>query len=294
MSSKITFRLPPPSGFLDEPRWDGEKFILENFSTPVLEYSENFEGWSDDLTTLHEDAAGDSHPIDKASRTTALNSIENLDQPTGSVILEVGCSSGYLIKELVERFPNSNIVGADVVKAPLFELARAFPGIPLIRFDLLNCPLPEKTFDAIIMLNVLEHIEDDLLALKNVRNLLKPGGYLILEVPAGPRLYDRYDEELRHFRRYSSTNLIEKLQLTGFKVVNQSHLGFLLFPFFALVKFINKFKASSNTSSTVQTQASQTSNSHLIDLIMKFELKFLSKITLPFGIRVLAVARRPE
>lgn len=289
----LPFELPPPFGQDINPIWDGNNFILEGFKTPVLEYSENFEGWSDDLTALHEDAVGDSHPIDLASRYGAIQKLLDINTKNGLLILEIGCSSGFLIKDLVESLPDATIVGADVVKAPLYNLAREFPGIPLIRFDLLNCPLPSGIFDAIVMLNVLEHIEDDVLALKNAYALLKPGGALIIEVPAGPFLYDAYDVELHHFRRYSLADLDKKLKSVGFNVQQKSHLGFLLFPAFALVKLKNKLFPNKKSISTVSAQASKTSNNPLLSYALGFELKYFSKMQLPFGIRAVALAKRP-
>ena len=122
--------------------------------------------------------------------------------------MEIGCSSVYFINDLLTTFNDSIVVGVDVVYKPTFELARKLPGVPLIRFDLLKCPPPDKSVDVLIMLNVLEHIEDDLEALKNAFKLLKPGGFLIIEVSAVRFLYDSYDAELHHFRRYSSKNLL--------------------------------------------------------------------------------------
>ena len=74
-------------------------------------------------------------------------------------ILEVGCSSGYLLSEMKRTFPEAFVMGADVVRQPLFRLARRLPGVPLFRFDMLRCPCPDACVDAVVMLNVLEHIE---------------------------------------------------------------------------------------------------------------------------------------
>ena len=65
------------------------------------------------------------------------------------------------------------------------------------------------------MLNVLEHIEDDNEALMQAKRILKPGGILVLEIPAGPHLYDIYDKFLRHFRRYNLSGLTNQLQGIG-------------------------------------------------------------------------------
>ncbi len=290
----LPFDLPPPAGYSSSPKWDGSNFALDDRSLPVLEYSENFAGWSDDLTALHEEAAGDSHPIDLASRHDALAQVKKFMPSPHAVVMEIGCSSGFLIRDLANALPDAVLVGADVVKEPLYRLARSLPGIPLIRFDLLKCPLPEQSVDALVMLNVLEHIEDDVGALKNALKLLKPGGSLVIEVPAGPYLYDAYDAELHHFRRYSATELKRKLNEAGFRVVRQSHLGFVLYPAFVAVKLLNKWLPSRRKTTVVRDQAASTSGSLLVRLAMKVESNYLANFRLPFGIRALAVARRPE
>ena len=285
----LPFQLPPPAGYSDFPLWNGKNFVIGDQYLPVLEYSENFQGWSDDLTALHEAAAGDSHPIDLASRYDALLQVKKTMPTAQAVILEIGCSSGFLIRDMVKHLPEAIILGGDVVKEPLFRLAKSLPGIPLLRFDLLKCPLPDRCIDVLVMLNVLEHIEDDDKALQKVFNLLKPGGSLVVEVPAGPLLYDTYDVELQHFRRYSASGLHAKLIKTGFIVCRISHLGFFLYPAFILAKLFNKLFFSYRNKTVVQEQAAQTSVSVFVRFAMEFESKYLSAYQLPFGIRVLAL-----
>lgn len=289
----LPFDLPPPTGYSISPKWDGQNFVFGDQRTPVLEYSENFAGWSDNLTALHEEAAGDSHPIDLASRNDAVTQVKKFMPPAEAVIMEIGCSSGFLIRDLAKTFPEAIIVGADVVKDPLYRLAKTLPGIPLIRFDLLQCPLPNRSVDVLIMLNVLEHIKDDVGALQNAFNLLKPGGVLIVEVPACPILYDAYDIELRHFRRYAASELQIKLAKAGFNICRKSHLGFVLFPAFAAVKLLNKWPSPRKNRAVVQEQAASTSDNGLVKLAMRFESKHLSVFQLPFGIRALMTAQRP-
>lgn len=289
----LPFDLPPPAGYSTPPKWDGRNFVFGDQRTPVLEYSENFAGWSDDLTALHEEAAGDSHPIDLASRNDAVAQVRKFMPSAQAVIMEIGCSSGFLIRDLAKEFPEAVIVGVDVVKEPLYRLANTLPGIPLIRFDLLQCPLPDQSVDVMVMLNVLEHIEDDVGALQKAFNLLKPGGSLIIEVPAGPSLYDAYDVQLHHFRRYAASELQGKLTGVGFKACRKSHLGFILFPAFAVVKLLNKWSPSRKNKAVVREQAASTSGNGLVKLAMKFESKRLSAFQLPFGIRALMTAQRP-
>lgn len=288
----LPFILPPPTGYSVSPKWDGRNFVFGDQSTPVLEYSENFTGWSDDLTMLHEESVGSNHPIDLASRNHALRQVKKFIPFDNAVILEIGCSSGFLIRDLIASFPKAIIIGSDVVKEPLYKLAKDLPGVPLIRFDLLRCPLPNQSVNILIMLNILEHIEDDFRALQEAFNLLKPGGFLIIEVPAGPKLYDAYDAELRHFRRYTTSELQRKLINAGFSICRKSHLGFIPFPAFAAVKFLNRWKFHKKKQEIVCKQAGDTLNNYLFKLIMRFESSYLSNLGLPFGIRVLTVANR--
>lgn len=273
--------------------WDGNQFVSEGGQvSSVLEYSENFVGWSDDLTLMHEEAVGDNHPIDIASRNNALESIRELNLKPRSRVLEIGCSSGFLLRGLVSEFKEFIIVGADVVKEPLYKLAAEGMGVPLLRFDLLKCPLPEASFDVVVMLNVLEHIGPDTEALEKLWRLLKPGGFLILEVPAGEDLYDPYDSQLCHFRRYSIRGLSTKLQRAGFEIKRKSHLGFFIFPLFALVKLKNRFFGVRQQDKVVEEQAQRTSGSKLLRWSLELETK-MRRFNLPFGIRALIVARRP-
>jgi trans-aconitate methyltransferase len=289
----LPFDLPSTDGDSFPPKWDGRNFVWGDQKCPVLEYSENSSGWADDLTALHEETAGNRHPIDLASRYDALLQVKKYLPSQKAVIAEIGCSSGFFIQDLLKNFPQAVIIGADVVKEPLYRLAGNLPGVPLFRFDLLRCPLPDQSVDVLVMLNVLEHIEDDRTALKKAFNLLKPGGVLIIEVPAFPALYDAYDAQLHHFRRYSSGRLYGMLAQAGFKVQRKSYLGFLLFPAFAAVKLFKKQFSVEKNDMVVRQRINKTAGNVLVKWALEIESKFLSNFSLPFGIRVLMTAQRP-
>ena len=293
MNSLLPFQLPSPNGVDSTPVWTGSGFLVGQKLVPVLEYSENFAGWSDDLTLLHEEVAGDAHPIDVASRADALRQLKRhlgaIDSP---VIMEIGCSSGFLLRDIANALPKSTLVGADVVKAPLYYLAEELPHVPLIRFDLLQCPLPNAAFDAIVLLNVLEHIEDDSLAMIQLFRLLKPGGVAIIEVPAGPKFYDGYDKALMHFRRYAMPDLVANLERVGFAIIRRSHLGFFVYQAFAFVKRRNQRFNTSEGNRVVTDQAKDTSSSLLMRAAMSAE-SFLGRLSsFPLGIRCLVTAKK--
>ena len=287
---------PTPPGLPEAPTWTGSGFRVGDQLLSVLEYSENSEGWTDDLTALHEEAAGQTHPIDMASRNDAISRVAEEFRGRPFTLLEVGCSSGFLLRSLQKEFPSATLLGADVVRQPLHDLAKELPNVPLLRFDLTCCPLHSESCDAVVMLNVLEHIADDERALGQVWRVLKPGGIAVVEVPAGPHLFDAYDKALLHFRRYRLRELTEKMWRAGFLVERGSHLGFFVYPAFAAVKRKNQrtLRDATDLDSLVRAQASKSSKSHLLSLAVKLEAAVGKWVRYPVGIRCLAVGRKPS
>lgn len=252
----------------------------------ILEYNENLEGWTEQHTFLHEDISNGSHPIDIFSRSNLIKNIsKNIKNKT---ILEIGCSSGYLIKDLKAKFKKINYVGADVLKLSLLKLSKKWKEFPFLKFDITKNPIKNIKFDNIIMLNVLEHIKDDFLAIKNTFKLLNKNGTIYIEVPAHQFLYDNYDKKLLHFRRYSIVDLEKKLKKAGYKIIKKQHLGFFCFIPFAIIKIINKifFKNKNSIKNKIKI-----SNNLLVKFLFDLEKK-LSNFYYPFGIRCFIVAKK--
>jgi SAM-dependent methyltransferase len=284
------------------PEWTGRGFRIQDTTVPVLEFDSEAEhagtiGWTGDLTTLHEETAGEDHPIDCASRAWALRGLRrHLVRDTG-VILEIGCSSGYLLTELCRDFSRADVIGSDVVIEPLRQLAARLPDVAFLRFDVTACPLPDASVDAVVMLNVLEHIDDDVGALAAARRILKPGGVLVLEVPAGPRLYDAYDRYLQHRRRYAARDVRQLLRAAGLDIVDQTHHGFFVYLPFALVKLRNRRALSASVEvqrAVVSRSIGGTSSSRLLRGLLNIEAAISLYVALPFGIRYAAVCRKPS
>jgi SAM-dependent methyltransferase len=287
---EFPFALSDPNGGT-APVWTGKGFRLHDGSlVPVLAYSVGASGWSDDLTGLHEESAGDRHYIDVASRRHAVTELSRYLRVERPVVMEVGCSSGYFLTELSRELPEAYVIGADYVLGPLEALAKKRQDLPLLRFDLAKCPLPDACLDGLVALNVLEHIEDDQVALDHIFRALKPGGAAVLEVPAGPELFDPYDKALMHHRRYDLAELTSKATAAGFSILSASHLGFLLYPAFALVKRRNQRKGAVDVKANIAVSAG---DNPLLHLLMRIEDGLRRLIPLPFGIRCLVTLRRP-
>jgi SAM-dependent methyltransferase len=286
----LLFDLPPLKHGDLPPVWEGKGFRIGNDKVSVLEYNTNEDGWTDELTDFHNKIVGSDHFIDRASRQYALRQLIKYVKDKSPIILEVGCSSGFMLQMMHAKLPNAFILGSDVISGALRHLAARMPDIPLFQFDLVHCPLPDQSVNAVILLNVLEHIDDDRAAIMQVNRLLKKDGIAIIEVPAGPHLYDIYDKLLLHRRRYTLSGLTELIHKSGFSILKMSHLGFFLYPGFWLIKKRNKRLLSLNKSVSkqiVKQNIEKTGNSRILEVLIQFELLIGRWLSYPFGIRCL-------
>ena len=290
------FRWPATPGCFAEPVWTGSGFRVGGEVVPLLSYTVGLSGWTDGLTTFVEENAGSDHFIDRASHHHMLRQVRRHAGGAAPVILEVGCSSGYGLEALRRELPHAQLIGADYVRGPLEMLARRVPDLPLVQFDLVRCPLPDNSVDIVVLLNVLEHIEDDVGAVQQIQRILKPGGALVMEVPAGPDLFDVYDKVLMHYRRYELSGLCRLLEQAGLSVVHASHLGAFLYPGFWYVKRKNKRYLSAPSDVQWQVVAGtvrKTRRNRFFDGVMWVEACLRRWMSFPFGIRCLATAVKP-
>lgn len=170
-----------------------------------------------------------------ASMTVSLNQFaghdryngwiyEEIERVLGREVLEVGSGTGNITRFLARE--GRRVVATDGLPAyreHLRDLYRANPNIEIGEFDLNQAAPTEfvtRQFDSVVCLNVLEHIEDDRGALREMRRVIRPGGYLALLVPAHPILYGKFDEAVGHFRRYSKSPLLKLLGEADFEVTS--------------------------------------------------------------------------
>ncbi len=287
------FPWPKTPNLKISPHWTGDTFILQGKSLRVIAYSVESSNWSESLTSMHEDFGGSSHPIERMSRQWALKSMRKVSED--SIMIDVGCSSGFFIDDLRLEFPKAQIIAADYLQGPLEALAKRIPKLPIIQFDLRNCPLPDSSIDAVTCLNVLEHIDDDKKALNEIYRILKKDGIAHVEVPAGAKLYDIYDEHLMHHRRYSQEHLLTLAKQVGFKVLYTTHIGFLVYPAFWYVKRKNRRLTALSPEEkfvVVSGQINKTHKSKLLNIVFKIEAILSNFIRFPFGIRIITVLQK--
>jgi len=144
------------------------------------------------------------------------------DHIRGDRLLEIGAGVGNLTRLLIQR--GGHLTCTDVNPRNLEELAVAFPGVHIVLDDLAETRL-EETYDTIACVNVLEHIADDVRALRNLRRLMAADGRLVLLVPAVPGAYGTIDRADGHHRRYSRGELRTKLAETGFETIDLRYMN---------------------------------------------------------------------
>jgi SAM-dependent methyltransferase len=289
---------PPVSAGEDPSVWNGGAFVRSGQSTRVLAYEVGESGWSDELTELHESATeSGTHFIDVASRDHAISELKRALGARPASIMEVGCSAGHLLADMRRSLPNATLTGGDYTLGTLVKLGEKMPGIPLVRFNLAASPLPSNSYDAMVLLNVLEHIEDDIAAASHIARMLKPGGVAVIEVPAGPELFDDYDRQLQHFRRYTLQGICGVVEQAGLVVERRNYLGALIYPAFYLAKKLSQSrpKLAAEREEHVANAIGATSRFNAVGrAIMSLEEALARGITFPRGIRCVVTARKPS
>jgi glycosyltransferase involved in cell wall biosynthesis len=142
----------------------------------------------------------------------------------GARVLEVGAGTGTMTRQMASR---ELVVATDVDEKYVRMLRNTFSNdahVRVCKFDL-GGDVPAELgsgFDSIVCLNVLEHVEDDVRALRHLHDLLAPNGRLVLIVPALQSLYGEIDRAIGHYRRYERADLMEKLRAAGFSIEHHS------------------------------------------------------------------------
>jgi SAM-dependent methyltransferase len=151
-------------------------------------------------------------------RRAVLNAVLwRLAMPSPARILDAGCGSGRTLDELARLGSTSGIelnpLGVEAARARGHEVATA--AVEAI-------PHPDESFDLVTCLDVIEHTDDDVKALTELARVTKPGGRLIVTVPAHPRLWSAHDELNAHRRRYTRRTLRAAARAAGWEIARET------------------------------------------------------------------------
>jgi len=202
-------------------------------------------------------------------------------------VLDLGCGTGVVLRELASW---ANPVGLDMSELAL-DFCRKRSLTHLIQGDGAQLPVRDQSVDAIIGLDIFEHIEDDAAAFAEAYRVLRPGGILVLSVPAFKSLWGPHDVALMHFRRYRKEEVRQRLEAAGFRMRRASYSVFFLFPIVVIWRLFEKQKRGPAKASLVSVPP--WANGILISL-QNIEASLVSGMDLPWGSSVIAVAERVE
>ncbi|HLM85040.1 MAG TPA: methyltransferase domain-containing protein [Solirubrobacteraceae bacterium] len=258
--------------------------------------AEHHVNWSDDLEELHEESSR-THFIDVWTRRAILARLGAL--PPTPTVVDVGCSTGYLLEDLHSAIPAAELIGVDLVAGGLHKARENVPRARLLQADACALPLAESSADALVSANLLEHVPDDRQALAEMRRILRPGARAVIVVPVGPGNYDYYDRFLGHERRYGAGELADKARAVGLAVQEDVFLGAPLYPAFWMVKQRNRRRlghlAGAELEARVRRDIAHTNDSAVGHVACLLEEWLLAHgVRLPFGIRGLTVLARPR
>jgi SAM-dependent methyltransferase len=204
------------------------------------------------------------------------------------VILDAGCGTGFAGTELCKA---GTVIGLDASEAALAgsgaELARCCVA------TIQHTPFAAEAFDLIVAMDLLEHLEDESPALKEIRRICKPGGSLFVTVPAYRSLWSKHDEALGHHRRYSAAEIAERIRAAGFEVRKSSYLVTSVFPIAALYRALRRRFGRESGGKTDLFPVPEPFNA-LLSLLMRVESWLAWHASLPFGLTAVVLARKPE
>jgi ubiquinone/menaquinone biosynthesis C-methylase UbiE len=137
--------------------------------------------------------------------------------PHARTLLEVGCGGGIVLAALRRAFPDLTLVGGDADPAALRLARQRLQDVELVELD--ACRLPyDGEFDVVAICDVLEHLDQDEVALSEIFRAVRPGGGLLITVPQGRFLWSAADTYAQHRRRYRRREIDAKVRAAGFEI----------------------------------------------------------------------------
>jgi SAM-dependent methyltransferase len=203
----------------------------------------------------------------------------------GRRLLDAGCGTGA---NLARLRPFGRTVGVDLSTEAL-EMCRR-RGVAAARGNLLSLPFPDERFDAVTSFDVIYHrwVEDDRAAVREFARVLRPGGLLLLRVPALKMLWGAHDEAVHSRHRYTRGEVRRLLEGEGLDVVRLTYANTLLFPVVAVRRTLDRLLHRHGSDVGFLPAPMEWTFRHLLGL----EARLVRRLSLPVGASVFALARK--
>ncbi len=205
------------------------------------------------------------------------------------LILDIGCGAGTTLKELNRA---GRGYGMDVSTTALeYCLQRGIDSVCM--GDASQLPHRSEQFDLVLSVDVLEHVEDDVGAMREMYRVAKPGGVIIFTLPAFRFLWSRRDDQCHHVRRYRLSEVKEKAREAGLQILRATYVNLpLLVPLFLMVKVGHLLRRSPSTKMDYVLVPSLINKA--LGMVVRAEARWLAVLDLPLGTSIACVAVKPE
>jgi SAM-dependent methyltransferase len=206
--------------------------------------------------------------------------------PSGGRVLEIGCGTGHNL-EMLAQFGELDALELD-------DAARAMAEKRLGR-PVLSAPLPElrgvaeRHYDLIAALDVIEHIDDDRASLASIARRLKPGGKLVMSVPAHEWLWSAHDEVSHHKRRYSKRSLKQLIESSPLKIDAIGYFNSILLPAAIAERLASKARGKEEADLWLPPKPLNA----IFEALFAAERHAIGRVPLPPGLSLFAVASAP-
>jgi SAM-dependent methyltransferase len=241
-----------------------------------------------DIATYAAEAAVESdHWWFVGRRCLFADIIRKLGLLRGAEILDVGTSTGTNLR-MLRDLEFHHVQGIDQsAEAVRFCSEKGLGEVNL--GDVCALPFPDRRFDLVLATDIIEHVDDDRGALRELHRVLKPGSHLLLTVPTFRLLWGLQDEVSHHKRRYRLHDLLPKLRDAGFFVKEYYYFNYLLFlPILAGRRLVRLLRITLASEAEINTWWLN----RIATLIFRLDVKTAPRLRPPFGASALVVATR--
>jgi SAM-dependent methyltransferase len=233
----------------------------------------------------------DRHWWYRGRRTVLDGVIAGLGLPKPARILDAGCGSG---RNMVELARLGGVTGVELSETSV-AMARARHAGEVIAGSVLEMPFADDSFDLAVSLDVIEHLEDDLAALRELRRTVAPGGALLVTVPAYQWLWSGHDEINHHRRRYTRRSLQRVAERAGWSQVRTTYFNSLLLPVAILLRVLDRVNRAKTTESSLDLWVPPQPVNWLLERPLALEAALIARGgRIPAGLSLLAVFREAD
>lgn len=266
------------------------KNVSCNYHNGVYRFGKNFQNMHEGMDAhIHDDVSiiENTH-FWYVTRSSFLIDVLLESFQKSDEIIEIGAGTGYILKLLKEKGFKS-LYGSEVNETPL-QYLRKLNIEAILQFDLQESRF-EDLFDGVLLLDVLEHIDNDELAINKIHSMLKPGGKMLVTVPSHQWLWSSDDEVASHRRRYELSGLEKMILRNNFKILKSTCFFSCVTPLYVLRSWISRRKPGK--SSRDRFKINILINKILIFLltIENFLISYL-ELRLPFGGSIMILAEK--